>query len=125
MAAVASPLDRYFRAIDAGDVESTTAAFADDALYIRPSLEAHGTLEVIRGRDELRAYFTRRGKLPFRHEVRACAVDGRHCFVEGIAYVEDRPTNVFLAHVTLDGEGLIERYFALMATALEDMREAR
>jgi ketosteroid isomerase-like protein len=120
MAAVASPLDRYFRAIDAGDVEATTAAFADDALYVRPSLEVPGTLETIRGRDELRAYLTRRGKLPFRHEVRACVVDGNDCFVEGAAYAEERLTNTFLAHVTLDDSGLISRYFALMAAALDE-----
>jgi hypothetical protein len=97
----------------------STAAFTDDALYIRPSLEVPGTLETIRGRDELRAYFTRRGKLPFRHEVRAVAVDGNDCFVEGAAYVEDKLTNTFLAHVTLGDEGLIKRYLALMATALD------
>jgi ketosteroid isomerase-like protein len=119
-AAVTSPLDRYFRAIDAGDVEATTAAFADDALYIRPSLEVPGTLETIRGRHELRAFFTRRGQLPFRHEVRAVAVDGNDCFVEGAAYVEDRPTNTFLAHVTLDDDGLIKRYFALMASSVDE-----
>ena len=119
MAAVTSPLDRYFRAIDAGEVEATTAAFADDALYIRPSLEVPGTLETIRGWDELRAYFTRRGKLPFRHEVRAVAVDGNDCFVEGAAYAEEELTSSFLAHVTLDDDGLIKRYFALMAPAVD------
>ena len=121
MAAVASPLDRYFRAIDAGDVEATTAAFTDDALYIRPSLDVPGTLEVIRGRDELRDYFRKRGKLPFRHEVRACAVDGPNCFVEGLAYVEETPSATFLAHVTLDEDGLIERYLALMASVRDEL----
>ena len=121
MAAVASPLDRYFRAIDAGDVDATTAAFADDALYIRPSLEVPGTLEVIRGREHLRDYFRKRGNLPFRHEVRACAVDGSECFVEGVAYAEEKPSAVFLSHVTLDEEGLIERYFALMASAPDEL----
>ena len=120
MAAVTSPLDTYFRAIDAGDVEATTAAFTDDALYVRPSLQVPGTLETIRGRDELRAFFLRRGKLPFRHEVRAAAVDGNDCFVEGAAYAEEKLTNTFLAHVTLDDEGLIKRYFALMAAALDE-----
>ena len=120
MAALASPLDRYFGAIDAGDVEATTAAFTDDALYTRPSLEVPGALEVIRGREQLRDYFRKRGKLPFRHEVRACAVDGPECFVEGAAYVQEKLTNTFLAHVTLDEQGLIERYFALMATALDE-----
>jgi ketosteroid isomerase-like protein len=120
VAAVTSPLDRYFRAIDAGDVEATTAAFTEDALYVRPSLEVPGGLEVIRGRDELSAYFTRRGKLPFRHEVRACVVDGNECFVEGAAYNEGERTATFLSHVTLDDEGLIRRYFALMAAPVDE-----
>jgi hypothetical protein len=71
---------------------------------------------VIRGLDDLRAFFVARGKQPHRHEVRACAVDGPHCFVEGVAGVEgEPPTHVFLAHATLDGDGRITRYFALMA----------
>ena len=37
---IESPLDGYFDAIDSGDVERTTAAFTEDALYIRPSLES-------------------------------------------------------------------------------------
>jgi len=114
---VASPLDRYFTALDAGDVDATTAAFAEDALYIRPSLEVPGTLEIARGREELHEYFRNRGKRPFRHEVRACAVDGRDVFVEGVATEEGKELNSFLAHAVLDVEGLITRYFALMAAA--------
>jgi ketosteroid isomerase-like protein len=114
---VASPLDRYFTALDAGDVDATTAAFADDALYIRPSLEVPGTLEVARGREELHEFFRNRGKRPFRHEVRACAVDGRDAFVEGVATEGGRELNSFLVHAVLDEDGLITRYFALMAAA--------
>jgi ketosteroid isomerase-like protein len=112
---VSSPLDRYFTALDAGDVEATTDAFAEDALYIRPSLEVPGTLEVTRGRAELRDYFVKRGKRPFRHEVRACAVDGRDVFVEGVATQDGKELNSFLSHAVLDENGLIERYFALMS----------
>ena len=113
----ASPLDRYFTALDAGDVEATTAAFADDALYIRPSLEVPGTLEIARGREELHEFFRNRGKRPFRHEVRACAVDGRDAFVEGVATEDGKELNSFLVHAVLDEDGLIARYFALMAEA--------
>jgi ketosteroid isomerase-like protein len=111
----ASPLDRYFTALDAGDVDATTAAFADDALYIRPSLEVPGTLEVARGRQELYEFFRNRGTRLFRHEVRACAVDGRDAFVEGVATEDGRELNSFLVHAVLDADGLITRYFALMA----------
>jgi ketosteroid isomerase-like protein len=112
---VASPLDRYFTALDAGDIEATVAAFADDALYIRPSLEVPGTLEIAHGREELTEYFRHRGKRPFRHEVRACAVDGRDAFVEGVATQDGKELNSFLSHAVLDEDGLITRYFALMA----------
>jgi ketosteroid isomerase-like protein len=114
---VASPLDRYFTALDAGDVDATTAAFADDALYIRPSLEVPGTLEIASGREELREFFRNRGKRPFQHEVRACAVDGRDAFVEGVATEDGKELNSFLVHAVLDEDGLIARYFALMAAA--------
>jgi ketosteroid isomerase-like protein len=116
----ASPLDRYFEAIDRGDPEATTAAFTDDAVYIRPSLQVAGALEAYRGRDELLDYFRRRGKLPFRHEVRTCAVQGDECFVEGLAFVDGEPKNSFLVHATLGAGGRIGRYFALMADAVGD-----
>jgi ketosteroid isomerase-like protein len=112
---VTSPLDRYFTALDAGDVEATTDAFADGAVYIRPSFDVPGTLEVTRGRAELREYFVKRGKRPFVHEVRACAVDGRDVFVEGVATQDGKELNSFLTHAVLDEDGLIERYFALMS----------
>jgi ketosteroid isomerase-like protein len=117
----ASPLDRYFEAIDRGDPEATTAAFTDDALYIRPSLQAAGVLEAYRGREELLDYFRRRGRLPFRHEVQTCVVEGDACFVEGLAFVDDEPKNSFLVHATLAGDGRIERYFALMADAVDEV----
>jgi hypothetical protein len=85
------------------------------ALYIRPSLEVPGTLEVVRGRAELHEFFVKRGHLPFRHEVRACAVDGRDAFVEGVATLDGKELNSFLVHAVLDEHGLIERYFALMS----------
>ena len=110
-----SPLDRYFSALDAGDMEATTDAFAEGALYIRPSLEVPGTLELARGRPELHEFFVKRGKRPFRHEVRTCAVDGRDVFVEGVATLDGKELNSFLVHAVIDEEGLIERYFALMS----------
>jgi ketosteroid isomerase-like protein len=109
-----SPLDRYFDAIDRGDVEATTSAFAADATYIRPSLDSPGALDVARGREQLRAYFEQRGKKPFRHIVESCVVDGPECFVEGEARQDGKAIASFLVHATLDEDGLITRYFALM-----------
>ena len=110
-----TPLDAYYRAVDAGDVEGTLACFTDDAVYVRPSLGRPG-LECMRGRDELEAFFVARGKQPHRHVVVGSAVDGSRCFIEGIAGIEGEPaTHAFLANATVERDGRISRYFALMA----------
>ena len=116
---VPSPLDAYYRALDDGHIERTVAAFTDDAVYVRPTLPpAEPGLEVIRGREELQRFFQERGRRPYRHFVHASAVDGERCFVEGTAGIEgEPPTHLFLVHATVDTNGLIARYFALMAPA--------
>jgi ketosteroid isomerase-like protein len=116
-----SPLDAYYEALDGGDVDATVAAFTDDAVYVRPTLDGL-SLEFVRGRTALREFFDRRGAQPHRHFVRSCAVDGTRCFVEGDAGIDgERPTHVFLVSATLDGDGRIARYFALMAEAPDDL----
>ena len=115
-----TPLDAYYRALDGGDLEATLACFTDDAVYVRPALD-RGGLEVVRGRDELRAFFVARGRQPWRHLPVACAVDGRRCLLEGVAGVEgEPPTHTFLVHATVEPDGRIARYFALMAEAPPD-----
>jgi ketosteroid isomerase-like protein len=121
--AVSSPLEAYYTALDGGDIERTVAAFTDDAVYVRPVLGGTG-LEFVRGRDDLREFFERRGRQPYRHRVRSCAFAAGRCFVEGDAGMEgEPPTHVFLVSATLDADGRIARYFALMAEAPAD-REA-
>lgn len=114
-----SPLDAYYTALDGGDAEGAAAAFAEDALYIRPSLSGDGGapgLEVVQGRPQILEFFQRRGRKPFRHYLRTCAINGSSCFVEGVAGVdEEQPSHVFLVHATIDADGLITRYLALMA----------
>lgn len=118
---VRSPLGAYYEALDGGDLEATVAAFTDDAVYVRPALDGRG-LELIRGRGALQEFFERRGARPYRHFVRSYAVDGQRCFVEGDAGVEgEPPTHVFLVSATLDADGRIARYFALMAEAPDDL----
>src|SRR5688500_17924162 len=51
---VEAVLERYFSAMDRGDVETTVAGFAEDA-----TLECETTGLSLRGRDEIRAFFTR------------------------------------------------------------------
>jgi ketosteroid isomerase-like protein len=110
-----TPLDEYYRAVDAGDVQGTLACFTDDAVYVRPSLGRPG-LEFVRGRDELEAFFVARGKQPHRHMVVTSAVAGSLCFVEGVAGIEGEPaTHAFLVNATIEDDGRISRYFALMA----------
>ena len=121
---VSSPLDRYFDAIDSGDVDGTTAAFADGALYIRPSLSVPGALEVVRGRDELRRFFEDRGKKPFRHVVESCLVEATECFAEGVALQDGERIASFLVHASFDGDGLITRYFALMGGVPDERRSS-
>lgn len=114
---MSSPLDRYYEALDDGDVEATLACFSDDAEYVRPRLDGPG-LEFVRGRDELRLFFEARGKKDYRHFVAGHVADGRRCFVEGTAGMPgEPPTHAFLVSATLTADGRIERYFALMAEA--------
>jgi ketosteroid isomerase-like protein len=115
-----SVLDEYYGVLDAGDVDATLACFTDDAVYIRPRLDGPG-LEVIRGRGDLAAFFTARGKKDYRHFVHVQVVDDRRCFVEGTAGTGDEPpTHVFLAEATIEPDGRISRYFALMSDAPAD-----
>jgi ketosteroid isomerase-like protein len=112
-----SALDEYYRVLDEGDVDATIACFTDDAVYVRPRLDGPG-LEFVRGRDELAAFFAARGKKAYRHFVHADAAAGGRCFVEGTAGMEgEPPTHVFLAAATIEPDGRISRYFALMAEA--------
>jgi hypothetical protein len=95
------------------------ACFTDDAVYVRPSLNRPG-LEFMRGRDELEAFFVARGKQPHRHLVVESAVSGKLCFIEGAAGIEGKPpTHTFLVSATVESDGRISRYFALMAETTE------
>lgn len=113
----ASPLDPYYRALDAGDDDAAAATFAEVAVYIRPGLQGRG-IEIIRGRNAIREFLEGRrerqklGEYPHRHELLAGAVDGSRCFVEGLMVTDEGPTGVFLAHATFDDAGLITRYIA-------------
>jgi ketosteroid isomerase-like protein len=110
-----TPLDAYYRAVDAGDVGATLACFTEDAVYVRPSLTRPG-LEYVRGREELEAFFVARGKQPHRHRVVESAVADGHCFVEGVAGIDGAPpTHTFLVSAVIESDGRISRYLALMA----------
>lgn len=112
---MSTPLDAYYSALDEGDVERTIACFTDDAVYVRPSLGG-SQLEYVRGRRELEAFFVARGKQEHRHVVVASALADGLCFIEGVAGIEGAPaTHAFLVSATVESDGRISRYFALMA----------
>lgn len=69
---------RYYRLIDAGDIEELVALFAEDVTYVRPGHEA------IVGRDALERFY--RNERPLEagsHEVDAVLVDGDRVAVRG------------------------------------------
>jgi len=113
----------YYAALDAGDDDAAAAAFAENAVYIRPALEPAGGdgIEVFRGRAAIRDLFERRsarkqfGDNLHHHEFRSAAVEGADCFVEGTGVTDRGPFAVFLAHATLGDDGLITRYIGVFA----------
>jgi hypothetical protein len=127
-----SPLAAYFEALDETDFDRAICVFAEKCVYIRqlpplPDSPALGDMEIIEGRDNVYAFFQRRGPIPHRHSLRLSAVDGRRCFVEGVVAVSDVPgvTNLlFVASAILNDEGLILRYTGV-ATSLSADKAAR
>jgi ketosteroid isomerase-like protein len=113
----------YYAALDAGDDDAAAAAFAEEALYIRPALDPAGGdgIEVFRGRAAIRDLFERRsarkqfGDNLHHHEFRSAAVEGADCFIEGTGVTDRGPFAVFLAHATLGDDGLITRYIGVFA----------
>jgi hypothetical protein len=120
----APALRRYYADLDAGDFEGAAACFAEDAVYIRPAMPTPGSaerpLEFVRGRDSVLDFFRARGKRAHHHEIRALAVNGRECGLEGVVLGGDGPPQVFLASATLDDDGLIARYVALAMPVTAD-----
>ena len=108
-------LARYFEALDAGSFNEAAAQFSADVVYSHPPYRHTGIDSddrlVFRGRDELRAAFTARGKQAFDHRIVAIGQRGPHCLLEGV--VEGLPgdrNGSFVSSLTLDADGLIQRY---------------
>lgn len=116
---------RYFRAVEAGDVEGAAACFAEDAVYSHPALvPPDGTppgptpprVEA-RGREGVAAFLRERGNRPVVHEVTTVARAGDVLFVEGVAHRGDgAPFASFVSVARVDGDGLIRHYSAYTAT---------
>jgi SnoaL-like domain len=121
---VPSPLNPYLEAADRGDPLKAAAAFAENAIYVRPGAAIPGSpplsdVEVIVGRSDILASFQRRKDVGVHHYIRSSVVEGNRCFVEGDVKFDaaDRSDMIFMATATLDDEGLIAWYLAI-ATAL-------
>jgi ketosteroid isomerase-like protein len=108
-------VERYFEHLEAGDMAAAAECFSPDTVYSHPPYKhapEEGRAE-FRGRAELLAGFERRGFRTVHHELLVGAQHGTHFLVEG--RTDDAPDGAsFLSSVTLDGEGRIDRYVALM-----------
>ncbi len=113
--AAAEVLRRYFDALDTGAFEEAADQFSIDVVYSHPPYRHTGIdgneRVVFRGRDQLLAAFEARGKQNFDHRVLAIAQRGRHCLLEGVVEgLPDDRNGSFISSLTLDDDGLIERY---------------
>jgi hypothetical protein len=106
-------LDRYFLSLTAGDFEAASACFSSDCLYSHPPYSAGAARAEFRGRAELLAGFEGvRGARPSRlPRIVCCVQDGTNCFIEGVVD-GDPPRGSFVSSVSLDRDGLIQRYVA-------------
>jgi SnoaL-like domain len=106
-------LDRYFANLTAGDFEAACACFSEDCLYSHPPYSAGAPRAEFRGRAELLAGFRGvRGARPSRlPRIVCCVQNGADCFIEGVVD-GDPPRGSFVSSVSLDGDGLIQRYVA-------------
>lgn len=120
-----APIIQYFARLDEGEAEKAAAVFSEDAVYIRQAMDAAGIpsseLQVIRGRSQIHSYFEERGHRPYTHEIRNHASQGGVEFAEGCVNGGDAgPRIVFIATASIDGDGLISRYFATSTSVSAD-----
>jgi len=106
-------VDRYFERLDAGEFEAAAECFSSDALYSHPPYGPGQPRAEFRGHDELLAGFERRGVKPDRlHHIDLSPQHGAECFLEG--YTIDEPRGgTFISSLSLDADGLIQRYLAV------------
>lgn len=111
---IPEPLQRYYAAIDAADMEAAAACFAADTTYMKPgpALES-GTIKpvTIHGRAALLRSLQERGPQPFRHDIRAWIGDDRGFIDAWVIGMPTRPSDRrFVAAASLDATGLIDSY---------------
>ncbi len=110
-------IDGYFHALDEGHFEEAAKQFSQDVMYCHPPYRHTGITSnrrvVFDGRGELLAAFRERGKTEFHHRVLGFIQRGPNALFEVV--VEGLPgggTGGAVCSLSLDDEGLIERYVA-------------
>jgi hypothetical protein len=107
-------LGRYFGDLDASRLEAAAASFSPDTLYSHPPYFPGAARSEFRGRDELNAGFVIRGSRPNVHELCVVVQRGRECMVEGYSHRPGGESAQFISSLSLDGDGLIRRYTAVV-----------
>jgi hypothetical protein len=108
-------IDRYFAHLDASEFELAADCFSADVFYSHPPYGPGLPRAEFRGREELLAGFRRaRGPRPDReHHILLSPQRGAECLLEG--FTVDRPVGCsFISSLSLDGDGRIRRYVAVM-----------
>lgn len=113
-------VDRYFHALDSGAFPEAAACFSDGTLYSHPPYKNTGITDPNRvqfdGRPALLEAFGHRGAQTFGHEIIAMAHNGEHCLFEGRVFdLPDDRVGGFVSSLTLDADGLMERYVSFYA----------
>jgi hypothetical protein len=118
-------VDRYFEHLDAGEFEAAAECFSPDALYSHPPYGPGQPRAEFRGRDELLAGVRRRGPKPDRaHHIDLSPQLGTECFLEGHTIDEPRG-GTFISSLSLDADGLIQRYLAVYCEPVVTRAPAR
>ena len=107
-------LDRYFGHLDASRLQEAAACFSPDTLYSHPPYFPGAARSEFRGREELDAGFVLRGPRTNVHELSVVVQRGRECMVEGYSHRPGGESAQFVSSLSLDDDGLIRRYAAVV-----------
>ena len=108
---------RYFAALASGQFTAAAACFSERVLYSHPPYRHTGITDdrrlELHGREELLETFRRRGRTSYRYRIDVCLQRGANCLFENVVLgLPGGRTGGAIASLSLDTEGLIERYAA-------------
>ena len=114
-----STMKLYFACMDSADFDTSAAMFTDDAVYLRPPYVAGETAfassgtQRIEGLQAISDFWQQRGKRATHHVIQIESITDNEWFAEGTVTVDDSDERLFLAHVTFNDQGQIQRFVAL------------